>query len=146
MSKIKRKREFLKDLENFRSFKKHREEFYSETIIKSENEKETVKDSIYSLREKTKIPDSKIENERLDDLKTRLEESELENRFKLSKPEINYNFHYNNNQFLEINKLNADININVEESDVEYMKVIQNGKLNYFNTNKNMKKLIIFLA
>jgi hypothetical protein len=146
MSKIKRKREFLKDLENFRSFKKHREEFYSETIIKSGNERETVNDSLYSLREKTKIPDSKIEKERLDDLKTRLEESEIENRFKFSKPEINFNLDYNNNEFLEINKLNADININVEESDVEYMKVIQNGRLIYLNFYKNMKKLIIFLA
>lgn len=135
MSKIKRKREYLKDLENFRSFKKRREELYSDTI----NIRENILDSRYSLREKMKISDSKLENEGYDDLKTKHDESEIENPLKFSNLEMNYNLNYNNNEFIEMNKLNADTNINVEHSDVEIMKVIQNGKL-YFKYFQDYEK------
>ena len=106
MSKVKRRREFLKDYDNYKTFKKQRQDEYTTKNL------------------------NKIENETTEDFKIYNKEKTESESTLLIINQANFDPKFsNNNEIFEMNRIKADMNLNVDESDVDYMKVIENGKI-----------------
>jgi hypothetical protein len=118
LSKVRRKREYLRDLDNYKTFKKQKNEVNSENLIKYEDEV-NVRENRYSFRSE-KIQE--VDNNNLENIKNQ------KVGYEFNKQEMNLKLLNKNQEIIEMNKINADMNINVDELDVDYMKVIENGK------------------